>query len=356
MQKTEKKVLVTGGAGYIGSILVKELLAKGYQVRVFDSLIFGKDHLADIESKIEMVRGDVRQFPASALEGCLSVIHMGSLSNDPTAEFDPKANHEINCEGTIRVAEACKETGIKRMTFASSAAVYGFHVDSIADEQSHVDPQSEYAQSKLDAENALLKMMDKRFCPVILRQATVFGLSPRMRWDLVVNTMTKDAFSRGKIAVFCEGENWRPLVWVKDVAKAHIKCIEAPESGVKGQIFNLVHDNLMILELAGVIKGNLDKTQRIKVDVMSGERESRSYRISGEKMKRVLGYEPKGSIKRAVNRIFTALLQGHYTDFENPIYYNLQWMKKLSEKEQTIKKINGKIFDPASLPVPIGRN
>jgi nucleoside-diphosphate-sugar epimerase len=356
MQKNVKKVLVTGGAGYIGSILVKDLITKGYSVKIFDSLIFGKDHLSDIESKIEIVRGDVRQFPAGVLKGCSSVIHMGSLSNDPTADFDPKANHEINCEGTMRVAEACKEAGIKRMTFASSAAVYGFHVDSIADEQSHADPQSEYAQSKLDAEKALLKMMDKRFCPVILRQATVFGLSPRMRWDLVVNTMTKDAFSRGKIAVFCEGENWRPLVWVKDVSKAHIKCIEAPESSVKGQIFNLVYDNLMILELAGLMKGYLDKKQKIKVDVMSGARESRSYRISGEKIKRVLGFEPKGSIKRSVNGIYAALLQGRYTDFENPIYYNLQWMKKLSEKEHTIKRINGKIFDPASLPVPIGRN
>ncbi len=355
MTDKKKKILVTGGAGYIGSILVKELLNKGYDVRVFDSLIFGKDHLTGIQKKFELIKGDVRNFPLNALKGCSSVIHMGSLSNDPTAEFDPKANHEINCEGTIRVAEACKESGIKKMTFASSAAVYGFHVDSIADERSPVNPQSEYAQSKLDAEKALLKMIDKNFCPVILRQATVFGLSPRMRWDLVVNTMTKDAFSKKKIAVFCEGENWRPLVWVKDVARAHIKCLEAREPDVKGQIFNLVYDNLMILELAGVIKACLDKKQKIKVDVRSGARESRSYRISGEKMKRVLGFEPKGSIERSVEQIYAALQLGKYTDFENPIYYNIQWMKLLAAKASPVK-MNGKIIDTGPLSVPMGRD
>ena len=177
MNKNNQKILVTGGAGYIGSVLVRELLMQGYRVRVFDKLYFGKESLSDLGKKIEIIQGDVRQFPAEALKGCSSVIHMGSLSNDPTADFDPKANHEINCEGTKRVAEACKKAGVKRMTFASSAAVYGFHIDSIANEQFKTKPQSEYAQSKLDAEKALLKLADRKFCPVILRQATVYGLS-----------------------------------------------------------------------------------------------------------------------------------------------------------------------------------
>jgi nucleoside-diphosphate-sugar epimerase len=220
------------------------------------------------------------------------------------------------------------------MTFASSAAVYGFHIDSIADEEFKTYPQSEYAQSKLDAEKALLKMADDDFCPVILRQATVFGLSTRMRWDLVVNKMTKDAFSKKKLSVFCEGENWRPLVSVKDVARAHIKCLEAPESKVRGQIFNLVHENMMILELAGLMKGHLDNKHKIEVEVISGAKETRSYRISCEKIKKVLGFEPKESIKDAVNEIYSALLRGHYTDFDNPIYYNIEWMKLLAEKSK----------------------
>ncbi len=332
MGKKDQIILVTGGAGYIGSVLVRELLKEGYDVRVFDALYFGKQSLSEIEDRIEIVQGDVRRFPESVLKGCSSVIHMGSLSNDPTADFDPKANHEINCEGTRQVAEACKKAGVKRMTFASSAAVYGFHVGGIVNEEVKTNPQSEYARSKLDAENVLLALADGSFCPVILRQATVYGLSNRMRWDLVVNTMTKDAFSRNKIAVFCEGENWRPLVSVDDVARAHIKCMEAPESSVRGQIFNLVHDNLMILELAGVMKAYLHKKKRIEVDVVSGEKESRSYRISGKKMKKILGFEPRISIGDAVNEIYSAVLQGRYADFENPIYYNIKWMKLLAEK------------------------
>ncbi len=332
MEKKDRTVLVTGGAGYIGSVLVGELLKEGYDVRVFDALYFGKGALSDTEDRIEIIQGDVRRFPESVLKGCSSVIHMGSLSNDPTADFDPKANHEINCEGTRQVAEACKKAGVKRMTFASSAAVYGFHVGGIADEGFKTNPQSEYARSKLDAEKVLLTLADGNFCPVILRQATVYGLSGRMRWDLVVNTMTKDAFSKNKIAVFCEGENWRPLVSVNDVSRAHIKCMEAPESSVRGQIFNIVHDNLMILELAGMMKGYLDKKQKVEVEILSGAKESRSYRISGEKIKKVLGFEPETSIEDAVNEIYSALLQGRYADFENPIYYNIKWMKLLAER------------------------
>lgn len=332
MEKKDQTILVTGGAGYIGSVLVRQLLKEGYGVRVFDALYFGKHSLSDIEDRIEIIRGDVRRFPAGVLKGCSSVVHMGSLSNDPTADFDPKANHEINCEGTRLVAEACKKAGVKRMTFASSAAVYGFHVSGVADEEFKTNPQSEYAQSKLDAEKELLKLADRSFCPVIIRQATVYGLSGRMRWDLVVNTMTKDAFSKKRIAVFCEGENWRPLVSVNDVARAHIKCLEAPESSVTGQIFNLVNDNLMILELAGVMKAYLNKKVRIEVDVISGERESRSYRISGKKMKKVLGFEAEIGIGDAVDEIYAALLRGHCADFENPIYYNIEWMKLLAER------------------------
>ena len=335
MHDKKHSVLVTGGAGYIGSVLVRELLKEGYGVKIFDTLYFGKEALSGIEDKIELIQGDVREFPVEALKDVSAVIHMGSLSNDPTAEFDPRSNHEINCEGTVRVAEACKKAGVGKMTLASSAAVYGFHVDSIADEAFRTNPQSEYAKSKLEAEKELLKLASGSFCPVILRQATVYGLSDRMRWDLVVNTMTKDAFSKNKISVFCEGENWRPLVSVIDVARAHIKCIEAPDSKVSGQVFNLVYENLMVLELAGLMKGYLDKKQKIDVEILTGQKESRSYRISGEKIRKVLGFEPKIGIGDAVNEIYGALQLVRFTDFSNPIYYNIEWMKLLAEKAKS---------------------
>ncbi|MBU0686431.1 MAG: SDR family oxidoreductase [Candidatus Margulisbacteria bacterium] len=336
-------VLVTGGAGYIGAVLVQELLAQGKKVRVFDKLYFGDAPLASFKDKIDLVQGDVRAFPEKALEGVGAVVHLGSLSNDPTADFDPQANHAINFEGTMRVAEACKKKGVKRLSFASSCAIYGFHLEDIADENFPPNPQSEYAQSKLDAENGLKSLISNDFCPVIFRQATVFGFSPRHRWDLVVNTMTKDAFQKGIIQVYCAGDMWRPLVHVKDVALAHINAIAAPENKVKGEIFNLVYENHHILELGHMIKDILKTKRAVKVDVQTGTKESRSYRVSGDKLKQKLGFTAALSIEAAVNEIWGLLSSGRYTDFSNPIYYNIDWMKLLVDMEQKLK-ITGKVF------------
>ncbi|OGC22159.1 hypothetical protein A3J90_02205 [candidate division WOR-1 bacterium RIFOXYC2_FULL_37_10] len=336
-------ILVTGGAGYIGAVLVRELLAKGEKVRVFDKLYFGSASLESVKAQIDLIQGDVRHFPASALDNVKAVIHLGSLSNDPTAEFDPKANKEINFEGTMRVAEACKKKGVPRFTFASSAAIIGFHVDTIADENYTPNPQSEYAQSKLDAENGLLSLVSDKFSPVIFRQATVFGFSPRMRWDLVVNTMTKDAFSKGNIFVYCAGDNWRPLVHVKDIALAHIEAIMAPKDKVKGEIFNLVHKNYRILELGHWVREILKEKAPVNVEVLFGSKEARSYRISGEKLKQNLGFEAKHSVEEAVIEIYNILHSGKFVDFQNPIYYNIEWMKLLVDMEQKLKVI-GKVF------------
>jgi nucleoside-diphosphate-sugar epimerase len=336
-------ILVTGGAGYIGSVLVKMLAENGQKVRVFDKLYFGDFGLNEFKNKIELIQGDVRDFNSKLLDGVKGVMHFGSLSNDPTAEFDPKANHEINFEGTMRVAEACKKKGVKKFTFASSCAVYGFHLDGIADEDFATNPQSEYSKSKLDAEKGVRSLADDKFCPIILRQATVYGFSPRMRWDLVVNTMTMDAFDKGRIHIYCAGDNWRPLVDVRDVAQAHITAMKADESKVSGEIFNLVNKNFKILELGHLVREILKPFKKVEIDVLFGTKESRSYRVSGKKIKRVLGFEPKISVEQAVKEIWNILSSGRYTDFSNPIYYNIQWMKLLVEMEQRLKAI-GRVF------------
>ena len=336
-------ILVTGGAGYIGSVLVKKLADTGEKVRVFDKLYFGDEALNGYKDKIELIAGDVRQFKPELLDGVKCVMHLGSLSNDPTAEFDPKANHAINFEGTMRVAEACKKKGVKRFTFASSCAVYGFHLDDIADEKFPTNPQSEYSQSKLDAEVGLKSLLDSSFCPVVIRQATVYGFSGRMRYDLVVNTMTMDAFEKGRIHVYCAGDNWRPLVDIRDIADAHIAAMKAPEIKVKGEIFNLVYKNFRILELGHWIREIIKPYKKVEVEVLFGTKESRSYRVSGEKIKDVLGVEPKVSIEAAVLEIWEILRTGRYSDFSNPIYYNIEWMKLLTDMEQKLKVI-GKVF------------
>lgn len=339
-----KKVLVTGGCGYIGSVLVPILLERGYEVRVFDKLYFGDEPLREVRDKIELIPGDVRDFDPAILDGIGGVIHLGSLSNDPTAAFDPDATRTINYEGTIKLAKACKERGIEKFTFASTCAVYGFHLDGIADETFPVNPQSDYAKSKLDVDIELQKMADDKFCPVILRQATVFGFSPRMRWDIVINAFAMHAFKTGRLDVWFGGEAWRPVVHVKDTAEAHIRCLEVEADKVRGEIFNLVYSNYRILELAHrVRKGLAEMDIAVEVDVNYDQVDNRSYRTVGDKIARVLSFAPSVSVEEGVKEIVNVLRSGQCRDFDHPIYYNMRWMKLLVDVEERLKK-TGKVL------------
>jgi nucleoside-diphosphate-sugar epimerase len=341
-------ILVTGGAGYIGSVLVGMLLLREDKVRVFDKLYFDEKPLEDLKKKyghkLEIIQGDVRNFHEDILDGIEAVVHLGALSNDPTADFDPKATVDINFKGTINVAEACKRKGIRRFSFASSAAVYGFHVDSIADEEFTASPQSEYARSRLESDIALMKMADEKFFPVSFRQATVYGASPRWRYDLAVNTFTRDAFSKGVLRVDAGGMAWRPFVDVGDVARAHILAITCPESKISGgQIFNLVFDNFQILELAHRVKYILKNKKHVEVEVDYSTKEARSYRMTGEKLKRILGFVPEVSVEDSVVNMYGLLEKGMYVDINNPYYYNMPWMLLLLDMEKRLNRI-GKIF------------
>jgi len=340
--------LVTGGAGYIGSVLVGMLLLREDRVRVYDKLYFDEKPLCQLKEKyghrLEIIQGDVRKFDESVLDGIDAVVHLGALSNDPTADFDPKATVNINYKGTLNVAEAAKRKGVSRFSFASSAAVYGFHVDSVADEDFKPNPQSEYARSRQLSDEALMKMADGDFFPVSFRQATVYGASPRWRYDLAVNTFTRDAFSKGVLHVDAGGMAWRPFVDVTDVARAHILAVTCPVEKIKGgQIFNLLYENLQIIDLAHRVKFILKENKHIEVEVDYSTREARSYRMSGEKLKRVLGFVPEVSIEESVLHMYGLLENGFYNDIDNPYYYNMPWMKLLLDMEARLEKI-GKIL------------
>lgn len=333
------KVLVTGGCGYIGSVLVPMLLERGYDVRVFDKLYFGDEALASVRDHIELIPGDVRSLDESVLDGIDSVIHLGSLSNDPTADFDPTATRSINYEGTMTLARASRRHGISRFTFASTCAVYGFYLDDLVDETFPTNPQSHYAKSKLDVEIELQKMANTDFCPVTLRQATVFGLSPRMRWDTVVNAFVMHSFKSDELEVWFGGEVWRPVVHVRDTAEAHIRCIEADADKVRGEVFNLVHKNYRILELAYDARKALAEIGiSVGLNINRDQVDTRSYRTSGEKITRVLGFTPSISVSEGVKEIAEVLRKGRYRDFEHPIYYNMRWMKLLVDIEDRLKK------------------
>ena len=334
-----KSVLVTGGCGYIGSVLVPMLLQRGYKVRVYDKLYFGSESLKSVHDRVELIPGDVRNFDPKVLDGVDGVIHLGSLSNDPTAAFDPQANYTINTQGTIIVAQACKERGVEKFTFASSCAIFGFHQENIADESFPTNVQSDYAKSKLDAEIELQKMADKSFCPVILRQATVFGFSPRMRWDIAINAFAMHAFKSGRLDVWFGGEAWRPVVHVRDTAEAHIQCLEADPTKVRGEVFNLVYKNYRILELAHRVRRALAEMGiKVEVDVNYDKDDNRSYRCGGSKLSKLVGFSPSISVEEGVKEIVEVLKQGKYRDFDNPVYYNLRWMMLLKEVEDRLKK------------------
>jgi len=336
--------LVTGGAGYIGVLLVERLLQKGLRVRVFDKLIFGEGPLHELRKlhghRLEVIQGDVRDFDTGHLNGIDAVIHLGGLSNDPTAEFDPEATWAINVDGTVRIAEAARSAGVRRFSFASSAAVYGFHVDGIADEDYPTNPRSLYAESRVECDRILMNMADDNFFPVSLRQGTAMGASPRWRFDLAVNTFTRDAFRNKRLNVQAGGQAYRPFVHVRDTADAHYLAVTCPEENIAGgQIFNLVHENYQILDLAHRVRHILHDRVDLEIDVDYSESEPRSYRISGEKLKRVLGFVPTRTVADAVTEMYEILVSGRYNDFDNPYYYNMPWLEHLLKMETFLKKM-----------------
>jgi nucleoside-diphosphate-sugar epimerase len=332
-----KKVLVVGGAGYVGCVLLEELLEKGYSVRVLDRLFFGHVPLREFQDRIELIEEDMRDVDESHVQDCAAVINIGGLSNDPTAEFNPRANDELNTRAAINLAQIAKEAGVSRLIFASTASIYDRGVgedaqDVLLDEQAPVEPKAAYATSKLAAEQGILGLAGAGFAPVSFRQGTVFGFSPRMRYDLVLNTFVKDALSRGRLFVFYGGSMWRPLIDVRDVARAYVATLEAEPQLIRGEIFNLAAGNFRISELALKAQQVL-RAQGIptEVEVDYSYRMVRSYRISSEKAWRVLGFRPQVTVQESIVHMVKEIERRGYTDFSHPRYYNIEWMKMLEE-------------------------
>jgi len=343
-------VLIVGGAGYVGSVLVRELLGRRHKVKVLDRLYFGDVGLRGIPD-LELVIGDMRSLPDGLLDGIDAIVNVGGLSNDPTAEYAPEANWQMNTFASIDLAKAGLRHGITRYVFASSASTYDTGVidseadDIIQDEDTPVNPTRPYSASKYAAERALLELKETDgLCPVILRKGTIFGFSPRMRYDLVVNTMVKDALSKGVITIHAGGEMWRPLVDVRDAARAYATVLEAPEEKVVGQIFNVSRKNYRISELALWLKtvlGGMDIPVRVQTTYT--QTGVRSYRISNRKLKETLGFEYKHDIEHSVREMVRHILEGGYDDFESPLYYNISWMKTLEQAEKVIS-VTGSVF------------
>jgi nucleoside-diphosphate-sugar epimerase len=325
-------VLVTGGAGYIGCVLVGRLLDRGYRVRVLDRMYWGEEPLAAVRDRVELIVADVRQMPPDALQGVDAVIHLAGLSNDPTAEYDPEANWQMNALATEALGQACTAAGIERLVFASSCSLYDGLPPGMHHEGSALEPRGAYATSKRYAEERLLGLVDEGLCPVILRNGTVYGFSSRMRFDLVVNTFVKDALLQERLDLHGGGWMWRPLVDVKDVSDAMIAAMEAPADAVRGEIFNVLHSNYQIRELAMLVAGSVQLLGRsVTLSEQPLPPRTRSYECSNAKLSERLGFNPTHSVVEAVHDLLGRIDLADRAKLSDPRYYNIRWLELLHE-------------------------
>ncbi len=321
-------VLVTGGAGYVGSHVTRLLLAKGYRVRVLDKLMFGRaglDEVAD-HADLEVQQGDILHVEevVRALDGAQIVIHLAGLVGDPACAHNRDATLAINYEATKVMVEISKYKAIRRFIFASTCSVYGAAENYVLNEGSVVSPVSLYAETNLQSERVIFRGFEGTGVTAgIVRFATVYGASPRMRFDLVVNILTAKAVSEGRIEVF-GGSQWRPNVHVQDAAAGLLCLMEGPAEKVHGEIFNIGSNeqNYRISELGEIVASAIPGTQ---ITHRKEQPDPRSYHVSFEKVAHVLGYRVRFSVEDGIREVQKAMTDGRVADYREDRYYNVKY-------------------------------
>ncbi len=332
-KRTIRSVLVIGGAGYIGSVLVRKLLERGYHVTVLDALLYGDESIRDLygHDRFEFICGDMRDVEnvVRAMRDVDAVVHLGAIVGDPACALDEKLTLEINLAATRMIAEVARGFGVQRFIFASTCSVYGAS-DQILDERSALNPVSLYARTKIGSEQVLLALNDDRFAPIILRFGTIYGLSPRPRFDLVINLLAARAVCEKRITIF-GGDQWRPFVHVDDAAEAILKCLEAPLPAVRGQIFNVGSDeqNYRIAQLGEIIQALIPD---VEVIYQGEDVDRRNYRVSFARIRKQLGFVPRRTVADGILEIRAAIEEGRIQDYRDPRYSNY---KTLSEEGNT---------------------
>ena len=325
-----KTVLVTGGAGYVGSVLSPLLLEAGYKVRVLDLFLYG-EHVFDAvkdNPNLQAIKGDMRDVDLlkSSLAGCDAVIHLACISNDPSFELDPSLGRSINFDAFIPLVDIAKASGVKRFIYASSSSVYGIKEEPNVTEDLKLDPLTDYSKFKAMCEVELEKRRSPGFTTLTVRPATVCGYSPRLRLDLSVNILTNHAINKGQITVF-GGAQLRPNFHVRDCAELYVKSLEWPAEKIDGKIYNAGYQNLSINAIAELVRDVVGKDVKI---VSTPTDDNRSYHISSEKIKNELGFEPRFTIQDAVKELKEAFEAGKIPDsMTNPLYYNIKRMQEV---------------------------
>lgn len=322
-----EKVLVTGGAGYVGCVLVPKLILDGYDVRVIDLMLFGSQGLNEVKNKCEIISGDIRDIALleEVLNGIDYIIHLAAISNDPCSELNHELTNQVNFEATKNLIRLAKEKGVKRFIYASSSSVYGIKENPNVTEDLPLNPLTIYSKTKAWSEEEVRKANDENFIAVNLRPATICGYSPRLRLDLTVNILTDHAINKGKITVF-GGSQKRPNIHIEDITDYYIDLLKIPKEKIAGKTFNAGYENHTVMEIAEMVKEIIGN--QVEIETTPSD-DLRSYHISSEKIKRELGLAPKKTIKDAVLDLKQAFEQGLISDPKDSNYKNIEKMKVL---------------------------
>ncbi len=325
------KILVAGGAGYLGSVLVPKLLERGYDVDVVDLFWFG-NHLP---SQAGIIRKDIFDITVEDLQRYQQVVFLAGLSNDPMAEYSPSQNFIFNAAAPAYLAYVAKKANVKRYVYASSCSVYGYTDNELFDETRPVSSSYPYGISKLQGEQAVMNLMDEAFSVIALRKGTVSGYSPRMRLDLIVNTMFKNGVRNREITVN-NPSIWRPILSIEDAANAYIRAIEASER-ISG-IFNIASGNYTVGEVGDLVKMAIEEELGFSVRLnIHHKKDFRNYKVSIQKAENMLSFHANHSVKRIVKNLIENMEK--FQDWDNPQYYNIDTLKLLKSRKQELRDL-----------------
>jgi nucleoside-diphosphate-sugar epimerase len=333
MTKKNWNVLVTGGAGYVGSALVPKLLEAGHGVTVLDLYLYGDEALKSVRghAKLREVKGDLRDAAvvADALTGCDAVIHLACISNDPSYDLDPDLGKSINFDAFRPLIRAAKDVGVSRFIYASSSSVYGIKDEPEVTEDLPLEPLTDYSKFKALCEKVLEEEREPGFVTCTIRPSTVCGYAPRQRLDVIVNILTNHAVNRGRIRVF-GGSQKRPNIHIDDMVDLYLFLLDQPDEKIDGKIYNAGYENHTVMQLAEMVKAAVGGELAIDVEPTD---DLRSYHVSSDKMRRELGFEPTHSIEDAVKGLVEAFKDGRLPNsMDDPRYFNINLMKQVNLK------------------------
>lgn len=336
---TKKNVLVTGGAGYVGSALVPKLLAGGHVVTVLDLYMFGHDVLNAVASHPNLIQivGDLRHMPAveKALAGCDSVIHLACISNDPSFELDPELGKSINYDAFRPLVRAAKRAGVNRFIYASSSSVYGVKTEAEVTEDLPLDPLTDYSRFKALCEDVLREEREPGFTTLTIRPATVCGYAPRQRLDVIINILTNHAVNNRKIKVL-GGNQLRPNIHIDDMVRLYETTLQLPDEQIDGRIYNAGYDNSSVADLAALVKRVVEQDNElggeIAIETVPTD-DNRSYHVSSRKIAQELGFRPQKTVEDAVRDLLAAFKDNRLRrTLDDPRYYNIKTMQALGLK------------------------